>query len=159
MAGVGTSPQRYWGAPQVMPGREPVLVFRKERPEELPSQKALRKAREEWEKAPKEKHHIFPRAFEAYFREQGINIHEVVLLIEVKRHKELHSGFQGAPWNADWAALIDKLLLERVSKDEARRRLMEHAGYMIRKYRLLGMPMSYWQQLGKIEWLRQGGDR
>ncbi|MCE9671557.1 TIGR02269 family lipoprotein [Myxococcus stipitatus] len=159
MAGVGTSPQRYWGAPQVMPGREPVLVFHMERPEELPSQKALRKAREEWEKAPKEKHHIFPRAFEVYFNRQGINIHEVVLAIEVKRHKELHSGARGAPWNTDWEVLIHQLQKERATKQESRRRLMEHAAYMIRKYRLVGMPMSYWQQLGKVEWLLQGGDR
>ncbi|GEN12441.1 Predicted lipoprotein of unknown function [Myxococcus fulvus] len=60
MAGVRTSPQRYWGGTQVLPGREPVLVFRKERPEELPSQKTLRTARKEWEQATKEKHHIFP---------------------------------------------------------------------------------------------------
>ncbi|MCP3105570.1 TIGR02269 family lipoprotein [Myxococcus sp. K15C18031901] len=159
LPGVGYSPQRLWAGPQVMPGREPVLVFRKERPEELPSTKALRKARTEWEKAPKEKHHIFPRAFEAYFDRQGINIHEVVLAIDVKRHKELHSGVRGAPWNADWEVLINQLIEEEASPQESRRRLMEHAGYMIRKYGLVGMPMSYWQQLGKIEWLLQGGDR
>ncbi|MCP3097283.1 TIGR02269 family lipoprotein [Myxococcus sp. K15C18031901] len=150
MAGVGTSPQRYWGAPQLMPGREPVLVFHIERPEELPTTKALRKARAEWERAPKEKHHIFPRAFEAYFNRQGINIHEFAFAIDVKRHKALHSGERGAPWNAEWEAHIWRLEREReagLPRGEIRRRLFEFAGGMIQKYRLVGMPMSYWQQL------------
>ncbi|MCE9670755.1 TIGR02269 family lipoprotein [Myxococcus stipitatus] len=150
MAGVGTSPQRYWGAPQVMPGREPVLVFHMARPEELPSTKALRKAREEWEKVPKEKHHIFPRAFEEYFRGQHINIHEYALAIDMKRHKELHRGERGAPWNADWEAFIWRMEREReggVPRSEIRRRLFEFAGGMIQRYRLVGMPLSYWQTL------------
>ncbi|MCE9667772.1 TIGR02269 family lipoprotein [Myxococcus stipitatus] len=147
MVGVGTSPQRYWGAPQVMPGREPVFVIRWHRREELPSQKALRKAREAWEKVPKEKHHIFPRAFEKYFEEQGINIHEYALAIDVKRHKEIHGGgAEGAPWNKDWSDYIERLN-KRLPKRETRRLLFERAGYLIQKYRLVGMPMSYWQQL------------
>ncbi|MCK8502769.1 TIGR02269 family lipoprotein [Myxococcus fulvus] len=146
MAGVGNSPRRYWGAAQVLPGRQPVLVFRKERPEELPSQKALRKARAEWEQVPKEKHHIFPRAFEDYFVRQGINIHEFALAIDVKRHKELHRGERGAPWNAEWSAFIE-VLPRDIGRRETRRRLFEHASSMIQRYRLVGMPMSYWQAL------------
>ncbi|MBZ4399386.1 TIGR02269 family lipoprotein [Myxococcus sp. AS-1-15] len=152
MAGVGNAPQRYWGAPQVLPGREPVLVFRKERPEELPSQKALRKARQEWEQATKEKHHIFPRAFESYFASRRINIHEWTLAVDVKRHKEIHGGAYGAPWNADWRQFIERVEGEVAKKsdttpEEVRRRLFDFAGLMIQKYRLVGMPMSYWQQL------------
>ncbi|MCE9672101.1 TIGR02269 family lipoprotein [Myxococcus stipitatus] len=152
LPGVGYAPQRLWAGPQVMPGREPVLVFRKERPEELPSQKALRKAREEWEKVPKEKHHIFPRAFEVYFNRQGINIHEYTLAIDVKRHKEIHGGSYGAPWNEDWRRFIERLEMEtrkknRPTPSEVRQRLFDFGGLMIQKYRLVGMPMSYWQQL------------
>ncbi|MCK8499409.1 SitA6 family polymorphic toxin lipoprotein [Myxococcus fulvus] len=151
MAGMGNSPQRYWGGPQVLPGREPVLVFRKERPEELPSQKTLRTARREWEQATKEKHHIFPRAFEPYFNRRGINIHEYTLAIDVKLHKQIHGGASGAPWNADWRQYIERIerdaLEDGASGAEVRKQLFEFAGGMIQKYRLVGMPMSYWQQL------------
>ncbi|GEN11671.1 Myxococcus xanthus paralogous lipoprotein family TIGR02269 [Myxococcus fulvus] len=152
MAGVGNSPQRYWGASQVLPGREPVLVFRKERPQELPSQKELRKARKEWEQATKEKHHIFPRAFADYFASRQINIHEYVLAIDVKRHKEIHGGGHGAPWNADWLQYITQVEREANLEGgprpaEVRQRLFDFGGLMVQRYRLVGMPMTYWQQL------------
>ncbi|NVJ21205.1 TIGR02269 family lipoprotein [Myxococcus sp. AM011] len=159
MTGASSSPQRLWGAPQVLPGREAVFVIRWERPEELPSQKQIRKAYEEWEKVPKEKHHIFPRAFESYFAQQGINIHEYAIAIDVKRHKEIHRGESGAPWNADWEDHILRLEGASLSPRDAKRRHFEHAGYMIQKYRLVGMPMSYWQQLGKLEQVLQGVSR
>ncbi|MCP3104944.1 TIGR02269 family lipoprotein [Myxococcus sp. K15C18031901] len=146
LAGVGTSPRRHWGVPQVLPGREPVFVIRWKRSEELPSQKVLREARQAWEKVPKERHHIFPRAFEDYFAQQGINIHEYALAIDVKRHKEIHGGAAGAPWNKDWSDFILGLDPD-LPKREIRRLLFERAGYMLQKYRLVGMPMSYWQQL------------
>ncbi|SET76596.1 Predicted lipoprotein of unknown function [Myxococcus fulvus] len=70
----------------------------------------------------------------------------------MKRHKQIHGGANGAPWNADWRQYIERIERDALEEDgltgaEVRRRLFEFAGGMIQKYRLVGMPMSYWQQL------------
>ncbi|WP_342380692.1 TIGR02269 family lipoprotein [Myxococcus stipitatus] len=144
----GSAPHRFWGAQQPLPGRSPVFVIKWERPEELPSQKRLRTLYREWEKAPKEKHHIFPRALEGYFASRGINIHEYALAIDVKRHREIHDGVNGGPWNDDWRAFIRTA--DRPGKPARKWQLFDQAGYMVQKYQLVGMPMSYWQQLSTM---------
>ncbi|NVJ20968.1 TIGR02269 family lipoprotein [Myxococcus sp. AM011] len=145
---VASSQQRLWGAAQPLPGRGPVLVIPWNRAEELPSQARLRKAYAEWATVPKEKHHIFPRALEEYFTERGINIHEFALAIDVRRHREIHDGKDGGPWNKDWRAFI------RMKEQKGRRamkwELMEYAGVMIQRYNLVGMPMSYWTKLDEL---------
>ncbi|WP_163869308.1 TIGR02269 family lipoprotein [Myxococcus eversor] len=147
-APAASSQQRLWGMAQPLPGRGPVLVIPWNRSEELPSQARLRKAYAEWASVPKEKHHIFPRALEQYFAERDINVHEFALAIDVRRHRQIHDGVDGGPWNEDWRAFIEK-------KEKGRRKarkweLMEHAGFMIQKYHLVGMPMSYWTKLDEL---------
>ena len=42
--------------------------------------KSARQAIAEWTKQPKERHHIFPRAYEQYFTGIGVNIHDYTLI-------------------------------------------------------------------------------
>ncbi|MCY0996736.1 TIGR02269 family lipoprotein [Myxococcus sp. MISCRS1] len=149
------APQRNWLPSMPMAGREPVMVFKWNRAEELPSQARLRKAYSEWASRPKEKHHIFPRALEGYFAERGINIHEYALAIDVAHHKRIHEGQYGGPWNRDWREFIARV--EEDGSPAKRWELMEQAGYMVQKYGLVGMPMSYWQKLGDWSLAGDGG--
>nr|BDT31085.1 TIGR02269 family lipoprotein [Myxococcus sp. MH1] len=149
------APQRNWLPSMPMPGREPVMVFKFHRDEELPSQARVRKAHAEWASGPKEKHHIFPRALEEYFTRRGINIHEFALAIDVAQHKRIHRDGYGGPWNSDWREFIQRV--EKDGKRAERWELMEQAGYMIQKYGLVGMPMSYWQKLGDWSLAEEGG--
>ncbi|MCP3164997.1 SitA6 family polymorphic toxin lipoprotein [Myxococcus qinghaiensis] len=143
----GTAPQRLYGAAQPLPGRGPALVIEWHRKEELPSQTRLRKAYSEWASRPKEKHHIFPRAFERYFDARGINIHEYALAIDVAHHRKIHEGPGGGPWNQEWRAYIER---RQGSRPPRRDELFAQASGMIVRYGLVGMPMSYWQQLSVI---------
>jgi hypothetical protein len=47
--------------------------------------------------------------------------------------------------------------VEKDGKRAERWELMEQAGYMIQKYGLVGMPMSYWQKLGDWSLAEEGG--
>ncbi|NTX40393.1 TIGR02269 family lipoprotein [Myxococcus sp. CA033] len=147
-APAASSQQRLRGPAQPLPGRGPVLVIPWHRAEELPSQARLRKAYAEWASVPKEKHHISPRALENYFTLRGINIHEFALAIDVRRHRQIHDGKDGGPWNADWRAFIEAK--ERGISKATKWELMEHAGFMIQKYHLVGMPLSYWTKLDEL---------
>ena len=64
----GGTAQRNWGSAQGLPGdRQPVMVFRGYPRERLPSEVRRQQAMEEWARRPKEKHHLFPQQYTAYF--------------------------------------------------------------------------------------------
>lgn len=134
--------RRYWGNAQGLPGDgEPVLVIQWYRPEELPSQQEARRILEAWRLRPKERHHIFPRAFASYFKSKGINIHEWVLMLDVAEHKRIHHGPNGGPWNQDWDAWIQSTKRLALKPEH-----FEQASLMIQKYNLWGLPITYWQR-------------
>ncbi|MBZ4400272.1 MULTISPECIES: TIGR02269 family lipoprotein [unclassified Myxococcus] len=134
--------QRYWGGAVPLPGREAVFIIPWYRKEELPSVKAARKAISEWKRREKERHHIFPRAFEAYFRRNGIDIHKYTLLVDVAEHRRVHAGNDGGPWNRDWRMWIES---QRTPPSQAAH--FRHGGVMVERYGLIGVPMTYWQKL------------
>ncbi|NTX66212.1 TIGR02269 family lipoprotein [Myxococcus sp. CA051A] len=134
--------QRYWGGAVPLPGRQPVFVIPWYQREELPSVKAARKAIAEWTRRPKERHHIFPRAFAGYFEFVGINIHQYTLLVAVDEHHRVHAGENGGPWNRDWRKWIDANRFTATRDDH-----FKQGARMISKYGLIGMPMTYWQTL------------
>ncbi|RKH20826.1 TIGR02269 family lipoprotein [Corallococcus sp. CA047B] len=139
----GSGPQRTWGSAQGVPGDAvPVMVFRWHPREKLPSELRREKAREEWAKRPKERHHIFPQAHAKHFQEKRIEIHKYVLAIDAEVHARIHRGEKGGPWNKDWKVFID-----REGFDATVPRHFEHASWMIQKYGLFGLPLTYWQQV------------
>ncbi|RKH63123.1 SitA6 family polymorphic toxin lipoprotein [Corallococcus llansteffanensis] len=139
----GSGPQRTWGSAQGLPGDAvPIMVFRWHPREKLPSELRRQKAKEEWAKRPKERHHMFPQAFKAHFERKNINIHKYVLLVDAEVHARIHRGASGGPWNKDWKAFIDD---EGLNASVPRH--FEHASWMIQKYGLFGLTMTYWQQV------------
>ncbi|RKG57364.1 TIGR02269 family lipoprotein [Corallococcus sp. CA054B] len=139
----GSGPQRTWGSAQGLPrDAVPVMVFRWHPREKLPSELRREKAQQEWAKRPKERHHIFPQAFKAHFDDKRIDIHKYVIAIDAEVHARIHRGKDGGPWNQDWYAFI---LRER--GDAQIPAYFEHASWMIQKYGLFGLTMTYWQQV------------
>lgn len=112
------------------------------RAEELPSVKAAKKAIADWSRREKERHHIFPRAYEAYFRRIGIDIHQYTLLVDVVEHRRVHAGKNGGPWNRDWFNWIPQN-----GRSAKRADYFRHGGEMVERYGLIGIPMTYWQRL------------
>lgn len=144
-AGATARIQRYWGGAVPLPGRTPVFVIPWYRREDLPSAKSVRKAIAEWQRRPKERHHIFPRALESYFTSVGIEIHKYTLLVAVEEHKRVHAGGNGGPWNRDWRVWIAE------NRDTASREdYFLQGGKMVERYGLVGMPMTYWQRLSLL---------
>ena len=139
----GSGPQRTWGSAQGLPrDAVPVMVFRWHRREKLPSELRREKALQEWAKRPKERHHIFPQALKAGFELKGIEIHKYVLMIDAEVHARIHRGERGGPWNRDWRVFIN-----RDDGTVLSSAYFEHASWMIQKYELFGLPMTYWQQI------------
>ncbi|WP_434223582.1 SitA6 family polymorphic toxin lipoprotein [Myxococcus faecalis] len=137
--------QRYWGGAIPLPGRTPVFIIPWYRREELPSATSVRKAIAEWKRRPKERHHIFPRAFQPYFATIGIEIHKYTLLVAVEEHQRVHAGANGGPWNRDWRIWIDE------NRDTASRAdHFRQGGKMVERYGLVGMPTTYWQRLSLL---------
>ncbi|RKH95308.1 TIGR02269 family lipoprotein [Corallococcus sp. AB004] len=139
----GSGPQRTWGSAQGLPGDAvPVMVFRWHPREKLPSELRREKAQQEWAKRPKERHHIFPQALKDEFVRKGIDIHQYVIAIDAELHARIHKGERGGPWNADWRIFINR------QEDTAPMSVyFEHASWMIQKYGLFGLTMTYWQQV------------
>ncbi|MBZ4330125.1 TIGR02269 family lipoprotein [Corallococcus sp. AS-1-12] len=139
----GSGPQRTWGSAQGLPrDAVPVMVFRWHRREKLPSELRRERAQQEWAKRPKERHHIFPQAFKDDFERKGIDIHQYVIAIDAEVHARIHKGERGGPWNADW--------FEFLSTRGRRADIptyFEHAGWMLQKYGLFGLTMTYWQKV------------
>jgi uncharacterized lipoprotein (TIGR02269 family) len=139
----GSGVQRNWGSAQGVPGDAvPVMVFRWHRREKLPSELRREKALEEWAKRPKERHHIFPQAFKEHFDGKLIDIHKYVIAVDAEVHARIHQGERGGPWNADWRAFI-----QRDPGTIPISAYFEHASWMIQKYGLFGLTMTYWQQV------------
>lgn len=135
--------QRNWGNSQVLPGDAlPVMVFQWYRPEELPSQQEFRRRLDEWRKRPHERHHIFPQAFQAYFASRGINVHDWVMVIDAGVHARLHKEKERGPWNTEWKAWRKKT--KGIAEKHEH---FEQAAYMIARYNLWGLPITYWQTL------------
>ncbi|NRD51571.1 TIGR02269 family lipoprotein [Corallococcus exiguus] len=139
----GSGPQRTWGRAQGLPGDAvPVMVFRWHPREKLPSELRREKAQQEWAKRPKERHHLFPQAFKDHFDDKRIDIHKYVIAIDAEVHARIHRGKDGGPWNQDWDAFI-----QRDQGDVPIPTYFEHASWMIQKYGLFGLTMTYWQQV------------
>jgi uncharacterized lipoprotein (TIGR02269 family) len=101
---------------------------------------------EEWKKErrkPHEKHHIFPQAFRAWFTRRGINIDEFVIPLEVHKHRSIHRGTNGGPWNAAWRKFIeDRQAPGSVTNEE----IYRYAGQLIYEFQLFGPVVPYWKQ-------------
>lgn len=134
--------ERYWGGAVPLPGRQAVFIIPWYRRESLPSVAAARKAIADWHRREKERHHIFPRAFEAYFKGVGIDIHQYTLLVDVAEHRRVHAGREGGPWNQDWFDWIRANQLSATRADH-----FQHGGRMVERDGLIGVPMTYWQRL------------
>jgi uncharacterized lipoprotein (TIGR02269 family) len=136
-------PQRHWGSAQEVPeDSRPVFIIPwRHKPPLLPSQQAML---EQWAKErrkPHEKHHIFPQAFRPWFALQGINIDEFVIPIAVEKHRSIHRGANGGPWNDAWRKFIEKKR-GKASKEE----IYRYAGQLIYEFELFGPVVPYWKQ-------------
>ncbi|WP_375769879.1 TIGR02269 family lipoprotein [Archangium gephyra] len=104
------TPMRYRGWPLRYPGeREPIFVIpwkNHHLRNLLPSQKQLIAEANARLNRPHEKHHIFPQEFKAWFKEQGVDIHQWTMLIEKQLHERIHRGARGGPWNEAWRQFI-----------------------------------------------------
>lgn len=135
--------QRNWGDVQALPGEAlPVMTFQWYRDEELPSQKEFERRLDEWRKRPHERHHIFPQALADYFSSKGINVHDWVLVLDAGVHARLHRQADKGPWNTDW-----KEWRKRTRWKARKHEHFEFASYLIQKYNLWGLPLTYWQTL------------
>jgi uncharacterized lipoprotein (TIGR02269 family) len=139
LAEVGGAAQRYWGSAQELPcDSRPVFIIPwGPRSPLLPSQKkALEEAEVERNK-PHERHHIFSQAFREWFTRKGIKIDEYVIPLELEKHRSIHHGANGGPWNAAW----DKWIREHsgASKEE----IFRYAGQLIYEFELFGPVMPY----------------
>lgn len=139
----GSGAQRNWGSAQELPWESrPVLTIPWDHlPPLLPSQLSeLEEAAQERNK-PHEQHHIFPRMFRPFFEKQGINIDEYTILLEVMKHRSIHAGPQGGPWNARWREWIPKHL--NATPEE----IFRYAGQLIYEFELFGPVMRYRKRL------------
>ncbi|QSQ26768.1 TIGR02269 family lipoprotein [Pyxidicoccus parkwayensis] len=135
--------QRNWGNAQALPGDAlPVMTLQWYRDEELPSQKEFERRLDEWRKRPHERHHVFPQALADYFRDKGINVHDWVMVIDAGVHARLHREADRGPWNTEW-----KEWRKRTRWKARKHEHFESASYLIQKYNLWGLPVTYWQTL------------
>jgi uncharacterized lipoprotein (TIGR02269 family) len=134
--------QRYWGSAQESPwDSRPVFIIPwKHQPELRPSQEKLLEEQAAERNKPHEKHHIFPRAFRAWFTEMGIDIDKYVIPLEVEKHRSIHRGADGGPWNAAWRGYIKEH--RRATPEE----IYRYAGQLIYEFELFGPVVPYWKQ-------------
>jgi uncharacterized lipoprotein (TIGR02269 family) len=135
---------RYRGSAQELPqDTRPVFIIPwRHKPPLLPSQQQMLEEAATERAKPHEQHHIFPRAFREWFAAQGIDIDEYVILLEVEKHRSIHRGAKGGPWNAAWQKFIDSNRLRRVETAEIHR----YAGQLIYEFQLFGPVLPYWKQ-------------
>jgi uncharacterized lipoprotein (TIGR02269 family) len=140
---VGGTAQRNWGSAQEPQWQShPVLIIPWDhQPPLLPSQlKELEEAAQERNK-PHEQHHIFPRAFILWFERKGINIDEYTILLEVEKHRSIHRGAEGGPWNARWREWI------RGHDGAPKAEIFQYAGLLIYEFELFGPVLPYRKRL------------
>ncbi|KFE71128.1 TIGR02269 family lipoprotein [Hyalangium minutum] len=137
--------QRNWGSAQELPrDTRPVFIIPwRHRPPLLPSQQQMLDEAAKERRKPHEQHHIFPRMFRSWFTQQGIDIDEYVILLEVEKHRSIHRGANGGPWNDAWARFINKRSSDRVPKEE----IHKYAGQLIYEFELFGPVMRFRSQL------------
>ncbi len=146
LAEVGVGAQRYWGSAQELPwDSQPVFIipWDSRPPPLLPSQQKLLEEQAAERRKPHERHHIFPQAFREWFTKQGIDIDEYVMPLEVEKHRSIHRGANGGPWNAAWDRFIKAHTDLPPSKEEIHR----YAGQLIYEFGLFGPVRPYWKQL------------
>jgi uncharacterized lipoprotein (TIGR02269 family) len=140
---VGAGAQRYWGSAQELPwNTRPVFIIPwGQKPPLLPSQQQeLEEAAKERNK-PHERHHIFPQRFREWFEDQDIDIDEYVIPLEVEKHRSIHRGANGGPWNATWEKFINEQT-ENPPKEE----IFRYAGQLIYEFELYGPVSPYWKK-------------
>jgi uncharacterized lipoprotein (TIGR02269 family) len=108
----------------------------------LPSQKLMLEEAAKQRRKPHEKHHVFPRAFREWFARSGIDIDEWTMPLEVEKHRSIHRGANGGPWNAAWDKFI-QAHLDPPPKEE----IYRYAGQLIYEFELFGPVVPYWKQL------------
>ncbi|MBN1205173.1 MAG: TIGR02269 family lipoprotein [Myxococcaceae bacterium] len=134
--------QRFWGSAQKLPqGTQPVFIIPwNHKPPLLPSQqKMLEEAAKERNK-PRERHHVFSQEFRPWFERKKINVDEFTILLEQLKHRSIHRGERGGPWNAAWRKWI--LANDNATKEE----IFRYAGQLIYEFELFGPVMPYWKQ-------------
>jgi uncharacterized lipoprotein (TIGR02269 family) len=133
-------PQRNWGSAQELPwDTRPVFIIPwRHKPPLLPSQQQMLDEAAKERRKPHEQHHIFPRMFREWFNRKGINIDEYVILLEVQKHRSIHRGANGGPWNDAWARFIqandETATIEEIHK---------YAGQLIYEFELFGPVMRF----------------
>jgi uncharacterized lipoprotein (TIGR02269 family) len=135
--------RRNWGSAQQLPqDTRPVFIIPwKHKPPLLPSQQKMLEEAAKERRKPHEKHHIFPQAFRQWFTNRGIDIDEYVLPLEVEKHRSIHRGANGGPWNDAWRKFIEKKRTT-ASKEE----IYRYAGQLIYEFELFGPVIPYWKQ-------------
>jgi len=136
--------QRYWGSAQELPqDTRPVFIIPwRHKPPLLPSQQQMLEEAARERAKPHEKHHIFPRMFRAWFTRRGIDIDEFVIPLTVEKHRSIHRGPNGGPWNAAWARFINERLTKPPSKEE----IYRYAGRLIYEFELFGPVVPNWKK-------------
>jgi uncharacterized lipoprotein (TIGR02269 family) len=140
---VGGGAQRNWGSAQELPweSHSVLIIPWDHQPPLLPSQlKELEEAAQE-RNEPHEQHHIFPRMFRPFFEAKKINIDKYTILLEVKKHRSIHAGPNGGPWNAAW----DQWIIEH--RGATQEEIFRYAGELIYKFELFGPVMPYRKRL------------
>ncbi|WP_052420132.1 TIGR02269 family lipoprotein [Hyalangium minutum] len=138
---VGGGAQRNWGSAQELPqDKRPVFIIPwRHKPPLLPSQiQALKEAEQERRK-PHEKHHIFPQASREWFEGKKIDIDEYTIPLEVEKHRSIHRGERGGPWNAAWRKWIFD------NGDATKEEIFRYAGQLIYEFELFGPIVPYWK--------------
>ena len=121
----------------------PVFIIPwRHKPPLLPSQQQMLEEAAKERRKPHEKHHIFPRMFRAWFTDRGINIDEYVIPLEVEKHRNIHRGANGGPWNAAWARFIN----EHSAIPPAKEEIYRYAGQLIYEFELFGPVIPQWKQ-------------
>lgn len=137
----GPGIERYRGNEQgVLRDTRPVFIIPwrpKPQPELLPSQKQLLADAEAQRRKPYEGHHIYSRAFRAWFTERGIDIDAYILPLEVAEHRRIHRGANGGPWNEAWSKFIAN------NRKASPQEIHQHAGKLIYEFGLFGVVLPY----------------
>jgi uncharacterized lipoprotein (TIGR02269 family) len=142
LPGVQGGAQRYWGSAQELPqDTRPVFIIPWDhKPPLLPSQQQMLEEAAKERQKPHEKHHVFSQEFREFFTEKGINIDEYTILLELVKHRSIHRGERGGPWNAAWRKWI--LANRGATKEE----IFRYAGQLIYEFELFGPMVPYWKQ-------------
>ncbi len=87
------------------------------------------------------RHHLFPQEarLAAWFRAQGINIHEWTMLIPEHVHLRIHRGARGGLWNEAWRQFMEANAARRVPREE----LIAKAFELALRYDIVGPIVSY----------------